>query len=189
MRLKDRDTRTPDEPMAFTPAELWRGARNAWCIFMMLMLGGLVLMIVVSMPFSGGAALSALILVAFAVGYAGVIGGGIGLIVMLAGAPLAGMLGRALRREPRVRAHLMAYGALGLLLGGLTVCGALMIGAVPANAFAANPLVLIIACSAAVSVPLGWWSSARRALREDRGTTLRRRAPRPDPDALAEDAL
>lgn len=190
MSLHEWDTRTPSEPMAFTPAELWRGARNTWCVFMVLLISGLILMLVMSTVFVGHGVLSLPILIAFAIGYAAVIGGGVSLIVMLAGVPIAGLIGKGLQREPRVRVHLLAYSLLGLSLGVLTVVvAALLVGTGRIQDLIGNPLILIIAGSATVAVPLGWWRSARRALLEDRGITVRQRAPRPDPDALAEDAL
>lgn len=191
MNPHEWETRTANEPMAFTPAELWRGARNTWCVFMALMVSGLILMMVISTALVGNGALSLPILIAFTVGYASVIGGGVSLIVMIAGAPVAGLIGKSLRREPRVRVHLLVYSLLGLSIGALTVIvSALLLDTGRIQDLLRNPLILIVACSATLAIPLGWWASARRALREDRGITVRRRrAPRPDPDAIAEDAV
>lgn len=191
MSAYELKVRTAERPMAFTRAELWRGARNTWYVFMVLMNLGLVLMMVFAALFFGNGIFELPILLAFTLGYAIVFGGGISLIVMIAGAPIAGLVGKALQRESRILVHLLVYAALGLLIAVLAVIAvALLFGATAIQYLGQNPIILIVAGSATAAVPLGWWMTTRRALREDRGIIVRRRrAPRPDLDALAEDAL
>ena len=183
--------RTAVEPMAFTRDELGRGAFCAWAIFMALMQGGLTIWMLAgsgltTMSFSPVSWWSTLVGTVLLVGiYAGLIGGVISLLVMVLCLPVAWLLGQALQRAPVLGLHLLAYSALGVVVGA-AARGAVWL-LFPGGGIE-NPVGWIVAISAAVAVPAGWWLTARRALREDRGS-VRRRSGAPDADAEFEDTV
>lgn len=152
--------------MAFTGSEFLGGAVSAWLWFLLLSaaawtltLGPYVVVAVIHIvPWS--------------------------LAALAAFATPAYVLGRALRARTRVRTHLAAFGALGLLVGG-SVTGVFF--AVAGGFRGLDGMIewLIVAVNvfgSAGAVMLGWWRAARRALRPNAAPA------RIDPDALAEDA-
>ena len=177
--------RTVEEPMAFTRDELGRGAFCSWGIFMGLMLGGLIVMFIgsgfQSAPTSGWISLIGTAL-AFGL-FAGIIGGVVSLLVMALGMPVAWLLGRALRRVAALGIHLLVYSAFGIVVGAAAMWAVSLF--FPGGVIE-NPVGWIVAASAFVAVPAGWWFAAHSALREDRGVAQRRRRA-PDPDAEFED--
>ncbi|WP_102192206.1 hypothetical protein [Microbacterium aurantiacum] len=172
--------------MAFTRDELARGAFSAWGIFMGLMLGGLIIMFIgsgfQSAPTSGW---GSLIGTALGIGlFAGIIGGVISLLAMALGMPVAWLLGRALRRVAALGIHLLVYSAFGIVIGAAAMWAVSLL--FPGGVIE-NSVGWIVAGSAFVAVPAGWWLTARSALREDRGWARRRRSAA-DRDAEFEDA-
>ena len=179
--------RTPQEPMAFTPIEFGRGAVLAWCVFMALLLGALIVFALGDLVREGihGDTVhveSSLGIALLVVVYAGFLGGAMGLVAMALGMPFAWLLGRSLRRVRRTVVHVLAYAAFGALAGSLAV-GALHLS----GAHLLGPLAISLG-GVLIAVPTGWWFSARRALREDRGL-ITPQHPSLGPDEQAEDAL
>lgn len=166
-----RSPRSAENPMAFTPGELWRGAGFAWCAFMILLAGGFLIAMVVDMVRESTGPEAQFIDVelmltmnVFLFMMVLLVGGAIGIVVAAVGALVTHFLGRALRRIRPVPIHLLVYGALGAIIGGLAV----WIMRFDEGAFwTVPPYTWIIALSATLAVPLGWWISARLALRPD----------------------
>lgn len=177
MSQRPPSPRTPEEPMAFTRDELLGGCLRVWVIFMVLLL---VFSLLYSLPLGGIAGLAFGIVLG---GYAVALGGPIALVVTVTALPLCWVIGRALRRRPRILMHLLVYTALGTAAAGAaTAVMWLMFGSIPFFA-------LLPSSAALVSVPLGWWLTERKALRRDKTAPTRRLVESADPDALAEDAL
>jgi hypothetical protein len=173
--------------MAFGPDELLRGGFATWVIFMILMLGGYGSSIVVSAIASGtgvGMVVTGLLGVLFIGGF---FVGFISSIVMVFGVLLARPVGLLLRRVRSIPVHLAAYTALGILVG-LGYAAVVGQGRLPSVTHAWDLLMLYPGIAATIAVPLGWWWTARRALREDAGLVRRRPRRRVDADAEAEDA-
>lgn len=146
----DASPRTDTEPMAFTGWEFFRGAVTAWWVFLPTLavlhiwLGAWALIVVLNaLTWSFGA--------------------------LVAGAPLAWMLGRMLRRVPRVGIHLLAFAVLGAIVGVATTWVAIATMSGPRTTGVAV-LAALHVIAATVAVGIGWWSTARRALREDAAT-------------------
>lgn len=158
--------RTPAEPMAFTRAEFWRGAYAAWWMY-------LIALVICCVASGGGYGVAA-------VPYALLIGGPIALVAMYVFSPLAYVLGRSLRRVSAPGCHLLLFGMLGLITGVATMGVFGLVGGLPPGSGA---FFWIFAAPAGLTVPFGWWFTARQALRRDR-----RHEPRPDIDAAYEDA-
>lgn len=165
--MTEPSPRTANEPMAFTRTEFWRGATSAWLWSLVLLLAPwavflnyyAVIAVVYVVPWSAGATL------AFA-------------------AP-AYALGCALRRMPRMLVHLTAFAVLGAVVGAATTGVLFLVD--PSLGQSMGPMVMTVnVVGSALAVTVGWWRTARRALRADA-----RPAPAApaDPDAAAEDAL
>ncbi|MCR2827848.1 hypothetical protein [Microbacterium sp. zg.Y909] len=145
--------------MAFTIAEFVRGAVAAWIAYLVLatvaylaLLQGYV---VVAAVFYVPVSAAALVLGSFP----------------------AYLLGWSLRRSRRIAVHLVAFVVYGAAVGSVaTALFLLMRGDLGGGAL----YYLVNALLSAVSVPLGWYWTARQALRP--------RAARIDHDAFAEDA-
>lgn len=100
--------RSDSEPMRFTRWEFVRGAIAAWVWF--LVLHQLLLLI----PLAGYGLWGLYATVPWSIG------------VLLIGSPAALALGWAMRRQPKVPLHLLAFAAFGLILGvqrQLSRCG------------------------------------------------------------------
>ncbi|MFY9712548.1 MAG: hypothetical protein WAK00_03655 [Microbacterium sp.] len=173
--------------MAFTNDELLRGAFIAWVIFMALILVATTILVGVNMSIPGRTSAGNIVLVILMVdGCVLLVGGALSAIVMAIGAGLAGRIGGPLRRVRSIRVHVLVYTALGLAVGILfaaLIRGVWIRG--PLSPF--DFITAIPAVAVTVAVPLGWWFTARRALRMDAGLLRSRRTHR-DPDAEVEDA-
>lgn len=182
-----RALRTVDQPMAFTPDEMLRGALIAWGTFLALLAAGLVVLGLGTALSSGRLDLGGvgpfIMLVLFVLLLAAIASG----VVMSFGLLLVRAIARSLRTVRSFTAHLAVYSFLGILVGFLylaVVTSGRPFGVMeflPGGAVIAYP-----ALAAAVALPFGWWRTARRALREDAGTTPPRQ-PQRDRDAVAED--
>lgn len=164
--------RTDAAPLAFTPSEFVAGAARAW------------------------AATTLLIITAWAV-----LTGGLSLIVgtvmivmasvpaVVVGSPGAYLLGRFLRRIPRVGAHLMVFAGYGALVGAITTAVAVPVLIGDAGGTGVSDTVFLVNVPlSAIGVAGAWFITMRRALRRDAGG-LDERAPTPDADTATEDAL
>src|SRR3546814_273673 len=101
-----------------------------------------------------------------------------------AGVPMA-FLGCALRRENRIIVHVLAYTALGTLIGlAVTSIAFWATGWWNEEEMLTLAVGVGVVAAVTISVPLGWWHTARRALARDQGRAL---SP-PDPDAAFEDS-
>lgn len=167
-----KSPRSAEEPLAFTPGELWRGAGFAWCSFMILLAGGFLIAMVFDMILSTTGPEAEYIDVElmltmnfFLFAMVLLVGGACGIVVAAGGALVAWFLGRGLRRIRPMTVHLLVYTALGAAVGALAVWTM----SFDEGAFwTVGPYTWIIGVSAALAVPLGWWFSARLALRADR---------------------
>lgn len=168
--------RTTELPMAFTRWEFWRGAYAAYAAYLVWLLLS---------PLLWGVSAGGIGFVVVMAMYSLVIGGAVAFVAMLAASPLAWLLGRSLRRVRPISAHLAAFAALGALVGWVAL-EAWAWGSSGGHA-PLDQALLPYGVPAAVAVPLGWWFTARRALRADRGLTPAR-PPRHDADAEFEDA-
>lgn len=181
--------RTREEPMAFTRDEFGRGAWWSWFTFMTLLGFGLS---AYSISIQASASSDSLVVVLYVMvlflGYGALIGGVVSLTVMIVLSPVAWMIGRALRRARALALHIAVYTLLGVAIAALAVAALLVYGWDP-GATLGNPVILICLVATVASVPTGWWISAHRALREDRGVHRRHLSSRRDVDALFEDGL
>ena len=167
--------RTPKRPMAFTAAELSRGAVWAWLSFLILLTSLFVVPTLISLvaslwspasldglPPTGGAMLGGLQYLIIVL----VIGGTISGLVTLVAAPLAGAIGRRLAGTRPAWIHASAYLLLGAVVGGAVGLG---IGALVTRE---SPYTLVFAgLGAGLTAPAavaGWWITMRKALRDDR---------------------
>lgn len=91
------------------------------------------------------------------------VGGSVAFIVVLASLPLAYALGRALRRQTSLWAHIGAFAILGAVVGEITV---LVIAAVWGGApMLAHPVHPLAVGMSTVAVLCGWWRVSRDAQR------------------------
>lgn len=162
--------RSATEPMAFTDAELVRGAVISGITFVLFAPLIMILLTVVTTHYPPSLGISVyVILVASLVGVVPAT-----LITIIAATPVARAIGRALRRERRRWPHLLAFGGLGAVASVVvsTIVGLLMWSATGGNA-GPNPLTfmvpfgLLLAPVAAGSAAWGWWRASRRALARD----------------------
>jgi hypothetical protein len=156
--------------MAFTDAELVRGAITAGVTFLLVTP---LVMIVLTLatthyPQSLGIAVY-VILVATLVGVVPAT-----LLTVIAATPVARAVARALRRERRRWPHLLAFAGLGAVasVAASTVAGLLMWAATaepsgPIPLEFTLPFGLLLAPIAAASSAWGWWRTSRRALARD----------------------
>jgi signal transduction histidine kinase len=165
--MTETSPRTQTEPMAFTRTEFWRGATSAWLWFIPLSLAPWTIF------FGPYAVIAAMYVVPWSIGAA------------LVFATPAYLLGRALRRIPRMPVHLLAFASLGAAVGVATTVVLFAVDPSLGQAMGAAILTVNTAASTA-AVTIGWWRSARRALRSDVVPVETRGA---DTDAAAEDAL
>lgn len=182
-----RTLRTADQPMAFTPDEMLRGALIAWGTFLALLAAGFVVLGLASSLSSGrldpGAVGPFIMLMLFALFLAAIASG----VVMSFGLLLIRAIASSLRTVRSFAAHLAVYSFLGILIGFLYL--AVVTSGHPFEVMTFLPgsaLVAYPALAAAVALPFGWWWTARRALRDDFRTSETRRERR-DPDAVVED--
>lgn len=192
-----RTQRSASQPMAFTTDELLRGGCATWVIFLILLVGGSAISTIGSEIVSSHSNLSAGADVASSVSLAlfvplivGLIGGIISAIVMVFGVLIARPIGHAMRRVRSIPLHLVVYSGLGLVVAALyltVLSGGRPLSVLTYSVTSGTIIVLFPGIAAAVAVPLGWWWTARRALREDAGLWIPRRLRRADPDAALDD--
>jgi len=84
--------------------------------------------------------------------------------LLLAGGPLAWLLGLTLRRVRAIWPHLLAFAVLGAAVGGTT---AWVATTVMSGTSAGLGLTVPAAVVTAGSVVFGWWRASRRALADD----------------------
>lgn len=171
--------RTPERPMAFTPEDFWRGAGTAWCVFMV------ILLVVVTALIAPAGDIG---MVAVALGYAGLIGGVVALVLMLVFAPVACLLARALERVRHMAVHVVVFAVLGATVGLVVLLIYIAIGAESSSVFTSGWAWAVMGAST-VSVVAGWAHAARRARLSDRAGGVYAwwsRAPQ-DQDAPYED--
>lgn len=163
--------RSANEPMAFTDAELLRGAFIAGLTFV---LAAPLVAIVVTIasphdPQTLGIAISVILIATLTALVP------ITVLTLIVMTPIARAIGRRLRREPRRWPHLLAFGGLGVVASAAAsaVVGLLM-WAATSGSTGANPLSviapigLLLAPIAGGSAAWGWWRASRRALARDR---------------------
>ncbi|MBS1672601.1 MAG: hypothetical protein JSS74_01380 [Actinobacteria bacterium] len=177
--------RTPERPMAFTNAELRRGALWTWLTFVILLALLFVMLALrtalIAAPVQGsltgidaeasrasvGAALWGAILTVIVVT---MIGGTVSGLMTLMVRPLAGRLGTRMAGVRPFWKHLLAHGLLGAVAGAVT--GAALTALLFSSALAtALPTILFVALIASaltgVAAATGWAITARHALRDD----------------------
>lgn len=177
--------RTATEPMAFSSSELLRGGITVWLVFLGLLFSSEVVHLTLMMVTSGNSpgALTILGVLYYLVPIA-IIGGTVSAIVMLLGLPLVRLIAHLLRRVRKISLHVIVYTVVGIAIGSAFL--ALLRGgyaSTPASAW--DFFIILPAASAGLAVPLGWWWTARRALREDAGLVPPR--PKTNPDDAFED--
>lgn len=165
--------RTAAEPFAFTREEFLDGAFAAWWLSACAV--GVVILATIPM-YAGPAGLLAALMGTLCAAL-------LGFPAMMLFAPVVWIVGRSMRRVKQVWVHLAVQSAAGLVLGALTTTAVMLL-------FGAFPFfvgcVFLLAAGPAISLPVAWLRTYRRAMRSDAG---RPPAPVPDPDAAAEDAL
>ncbi|MFJ6651989.1 hypothetical protein ACIQLJ_04225 [Microbacterium sp. NPDC091313] len=164
--------RSDEHPMGFSPGEFLRGALLAWVWFLALstlfflpiFFIYFVYALLYTVPFS--------------------------LAALVVGALPAYGLGIALRAVTRVPVHLAAFAVFGLLVGVATTAVAIATMGLDGQGWGYGSLsapALATTLAATIAVPLGWWQSARRALRGDRSSVSE--PTHSGPDELVEDAI
>jgi cation transport ATPase len=164
-----RHPRSDAEPMAFTDGELARGAITAGVTFVLVVPAATTLLVLLTTPPQSLGISIYVVLIATLIGVAPAT-----VLFVIAGAPLARAIGRALRRERRSWPHLLAFASLGAVA---SVLASLVVGLFMWAANAAStgpsplsftlPLGLLLAPIAAGSSAFGWWRASRRALTGD----------------------
>ncbi|RZI96393.1 MAG: hypothetical protein EOO67_00380 [Microbacterium sp.] len=170
--------RSDAEPFAFTRDEFLRGAYAAWWLTVGV-IGLLLLGTFGTATFGAGTWFAILIvgMVTLAV-VAPIV-----FCALLLFAPAVYVLAKAMRRVPWPVVHLAAMTVAGFLLGALTT--AIVMHIVGPAVFVPGA-GLVYASGPAVSLPLAWLTTSRRARLADTGLLP---LPKPDPDANAEDGL
>ncbi|MFE6255616.1 hypothetical protein [Agromyces sp. NPDC057865] len=149
--------RTAERPMAFTFGEFMRGAFFACGWFWLFSLA--------CFPIAAAMGWYDLATWVTATFYTAVLGGVIVvpaamLAALIVWSPIAYVLGWSLRRVGSFRAHLTAFAALGLVIGTTSASAVFLVF------FTAQPAGAIpFAVAAALAVPLGWYRTARFAVR------------------------
>ena len=174
--------RSAEEPMAFDSGEFWRGAILALIFFLLLAPWALIAQGAIETIAHGGAPdspwSSIPILLFYVPAFAAPWALG---ALFVVGAPMAFALGRALRREARRGPHLIAFGALGAVVGAATTILWQLWSRMPAPGVTivyqvARPwwaeadwaMVAGMSAATATAVLAGWLVTVRRALRADR---------------------
>lgn len=164
--------RTASEPMAFTAWELVRGATMAWVLFTVFAPITIVIIALGIELWPGGvdgtdavrafthgifgATVIAVMYVPWSLG-----------ALVVAGIPLAALLGRALRRTTQIATHLTCFAILGVLVGTAATLLALQVHSLtPLDTGWAIIVTVNILGTGAASAG-GWWFTASRALRAD----------------------
>ena len=180
----DSSIRTPDRPMDFTGDEFMNGALWTWGLFNAVIPMGVLASMLWSLSTSSGWSWTSA--GPQTIGYAIIVCGivvVVSLVLVPLGLALTWPFARLLRRVRPVPVHLLAYTLIGAGIGVLylaAVGGLSTFGTV--NTY--TILVATPAVAITIATPLGWWLSARRALRKDRGLL----SAGVDEDAAVEDA-
>lgn len=150
-----------DRPMTYTWHEVWRGAWMAWALFVVLVHAAYFVIEAVEPPkgaFAAWAVFEAVVHLTAAVV--------VSAVVTVAMAPVARVIGRALRRVPNLAIHIAVFAALGAALGQLSVV--LLNGAYGDTIFRRpqwSPFSVILPAGVALCAALGWaftyWRSRR----------------------------
>lgn len=149
--------------MAFTGKEFARGAFAAWVVFMVLLFSTLVVAGVLESGEPWGPPLSVITLYLI---YGIPIGALVSAVVTFVMSPVAWAIGRGLRRQPRLPAHVAAYLLLGSAIGVLLVFGSAVVSRGDVGSLVTNWFPWFAATACAVSVAAGWGWTVRRAVRE-----------------------
>jgi len=180
--------RTAEHPMAFTRDELLAGALTTWVLFLALLPAGLLVAAIAAIPGSSGFDLAAVGSLAVGLLVVVVVAGIVALLLLpfalLAVWPLAALL----RRVRPIAIHLLCYTLIGAGLGYAYLA---ILGGPDASWFLSPAGAVTFgmpAVAVTLAVPLGWWLTARRALRRDAGLLPRSRR-RIDHDAATDDVL
>lgn len=174
-----RTQRTPEQPMAFTPDELLRGGLTVWLTFLAVLatLFGMGAIPMLGSDVNLGGVGSYLGMLLFIVVIAGLVSG----VVLVFGLLVTRPIALALRRVRSIAVHTVVYALLGAGIGILYLT--VITGGHPTNLFTETlasalatgnivvVLVLSPAIAATVAVPLGWWLTVRRVLRQDAGSS------------------
>lgn len=165
--------RTSALPMAFSAGEFIRGALLAWLVFMLLApIMFMVAVAIIGAPASVGDFLFSAVFIAL-MGAFTILPWAVGALAI--GSPLAFLLGRSLRRTGRISVHLLLFTAFGLLLGLVSAAVAVPVidaadvdtGGYWEGVLAVLHFVVGAVLASTIAVPLGWWITARLALRAD----------------------
>ncbi|MFT4135192.1 hypothetical protein [Microbacterium sp.] len=152
---------TAGKPMAATWADVVHGGSVSWLTFVTLVEALLLGSFIVAAIMDPDTSLLnlAMIPVSLIIGIA--LGGGVAVVAMVVAMPFAWLIARALAHERRIRVHVMAYAALGVV-AGLAVVG---VNALVFDASSSweTPLPFLATALAAVSAVFGWWRASRTA--------------------------
>ncbi|PRB11484.1 hypothetical protein [Microbacterium sp. OVT16B] len=172
--------------MAFTGAELVRGAVSAWVMFMTTLLLSTTITAAAYSSFPGwgspGTLLPSVLIVDAAVL---IIGGIVSALVTVLGTLLAHMLGSLLRHEASLRVHVAIFTAFGVGVGKTYIL-VLLLMQIPQSVGVFGAPLAFPAVLVALAVPLGWWYTAWRALLEDSRTRSQAARVQSIQDAVAE---
>ncbi len=165
--------RAPSPRWDFTRGELARGGLVAWFTFVLLMVAAITVMAILADAFYGWSWAPNVWGLLIVLPIALVFGGAVSFVVMLAGLPIAWLLGRMLRHVRPVGVHVAVFAALGAVVGAAVavVMGATSYGGPVSVLTGAYGVVLVALCAASVAV--GWWRASREA-RWSRGADHRR---------------
>lgn len=172
--------RTPELPMAFSAWEFIRGALLAWLAFLLLA----PIMFMLAVAVIGVASFGDFVVSAVLFGLMGVITiFPWAIAALIVSSPLAFLLGQSLRRVTSISVHLLLFAAFGLLLGVVSAAVAtplINLSDAPPSEYGESILdslhfVIGAVLASTVAIPLGWWLTARVALRAD----ARRSVPAP----------
>ncbi|WP_449408299.1 hypothetical protein [Microbacterium maritypicum] len=158
--------RTAEHPMAFTRDDLWRGGLTTWALFAGLLpvcIGVNMLVYIRGsvVPISD-TALQFLFLLFVVTLFAALIA----LLLVPLGVLLAWPVGLALRGVRSQAVHLVAFALLGTAVAAVYLAFAGAFSGL--TAFGPGELFLVTpAIAVAVATPLGWWITARNAVRRD----------------------
>ncbi|AYG04941.1 hypothetical protein [Gryllotalpicola protaetiae] len=151
-RYEKRSVRAVDLPRAFTFGEFTRGAALAWAWFQPCVIAtGAIIGAFTEGP--SGVTLGLLPVV---------IGLPFTVVTTVVGSPIAYLLGRALERRRGDVIHLAAFAAYGMVLGA--VVPMIVLG----SPLGGDAIALMCGTAGAFALPLGWWTTSRIALRDDR---------------------
>lgn len=163
--------RTPELPMAFTFGEFARGAGVAWLAFQLVFPLTLPVASIVT-AFTTPDPLDAVVdgiswaLFAVLMTFLYALPWSIGALLFVGG-PAAWLLGLALRRVSSSTVHLLAFAALGLAVGALTMWIPIWLTPEGAGSQVSPGFALAGAAVTGASVAYGWRFTAMRALADD----------------------